>query len=109
MEKVFAFLLREEISSEFAARTLTVPAQEALAVGGIDYQTDNEVVAAALNGFVQEVPKLQDQAILLDASGWSLFYYAASNTLLRAYFAGDLALDEALTRLQDELERVKNG
>ena len=107
--QVFEYLLEHEVSAEFAARTLTVPAREDLAGAGIDYQTDNEVVAAALNGFAREVPNLQDQAILFDVIGERFFYYAKSNEFLRAYFAGELSLDEALTRLQERLEAVKNG
>ena len=107
--KVFDYLLEAEVSAEFAARTLIIPAREDLAASGIDYQTDNETVAAALNAFAREVPNLQDQAIALDASDNAHFYYENSNTLLRAFFAGELSLDEALTRLQERLEAVKNG
>ena len=39
--KVFAYLLQPEVSAEFAARTLTIPAREDLAASGIDYQTDD--------------------------------------------------------------------
>ncbi|MYD10343.1 MAG: carbohydrate ABC transporter substrate-binding protein [Chloroflexi bacterium] len=107
--KVFEYLLEAEVSAEFAARTLTVPAREDLAAAGIDYQTDDEVVAAALNGFAREVPNLQDQAILFDVIGERFFYYAKSNEFLRAYFAGELSLDVALARLQARLEEIKNG
>ena len=107
--KVFEYLLDAEVSAEFAARTLTIPAREDLASQEIDYQTDNEAVAAALNAFAREVPNLQDQAIALLSHPMAPFYYEESNRLLRAFFAGELSLDEALTRLRDELERVKNG
>jgi len=101
--KVFAYLIRAEVSAEFAARTLTIPAREDLATSGIDYQTDDDVVAAALNAFAREVPKLQDQAIALDLHPLAPVYYDASNELLRAYFAGELKLDEALAGLQARL------
>ncbi len=101
--KVFAYLLQPEVSAEFAARTLTIPAREDLAASGIDFETDDEVVAVALNAFAREVPKLQDQAIALDLHPQAPVYYAASNELLRAYFAGELTLDEALAGLQARL------
>jgi len=101
--KVFEYLLRAEVSAEFAARTLTIPAREDVAASGINYQTDDEVVAAALNAFAREVPKLQDQAIALDLHPLASVYYAASNEFLRAYFAGELTLDEALAALQARL------
>ena len=101
--KVFKYLLEPGVSAEFAARTLTIPAREDLAASGIDYQADNSDVAAALNAFAREVPKLQDQAIALDLHPLAAVYYDASNELLRAYFAGELTLDEALAGLQARL------
>ena len=101
---VFEYLMVAEVSAEFSARTLTVPAREDLAAGGIDYETENEAVAAALNAFAREVPKLQDQAIALDAHPLAPAYYQASNANLRAYFAGDLTLDEALAGLHEALD-----
>ncbi len=102
--QVFAFLLDAEVSAEFAARTLTVPAREDLAAGAIDYQTDDNRVAAALNAFAREASKLQDQAIALDSHPLASAYYQASNANLRAYFAGELGLDDALGNLRSALE-----
>ena len=82
--KVFEFLMEAEVSAEFAARTLTVPARADLAAAGIDYLTENDVVAAALNGFARETPNLQAQAITLDLHPLAPDYYEASNTFLRA-------------------------
>ncbi|MCY4063498.1 MAG: ABC transporter substrate-binding protein [Chloroflexi bacterium] len=107
--KVFAYLLGAEVSAEFAARTLTIPAREDLAASGIDYETDDEAIAAALNSFAREVPKLQDQAIALDLHPQAPDYYAASNELLRAYFAGELTLDEALAGLQARLGEAEDA
>ena len=107
--KVFEYLLDADVSAEFAARTFTIPAREDLAAGGIDYQTDNETVAAALNAFAREVPNLQDQAIALDLNSLAPVYYEASNTYLRQYFAGELTLDEALAGLRAQLDIVANA
>lgn len=101
---VFEYLMAAEVSAEFSARTLTVPAREDLAASGIDYETENEAVVAALNAFAREVPRLQDQAIALDAHPLAAAYYQASNANLRAYFAGDLTLDEALAGLRQALD-----
>ena len=107
--KVFEYLLDADVSAEFAARTFTIPAREDLAAGGIDYQTDNETVAAALNGFAREAPNLQDQAIALDLNSLAPVYYEASNTYLRQYFAGELTLDDALAGLRAQLDIVANA
>ncbi len=101
--KVFAYLLQADIYAEFSARTLTIPGHLAVAASPIDYATDNETIAAALNAFAREVPRLQDQAIALDLHPLAPVYYEASNTYLRGYFAGAYTLDEALAELRARL------
>ena len=106
---VFEYLLAPEVSAEFAARTLTIPAREDVAANGIDYRTDDNDVAVALNAFAREAAKLQDQAIALDLHPLAPVYYEASNEFLRAYFAGELTLDEALANLQARLGETGTG
>ena len=101
--KVFEYLLQPQISAEFSARTLTIPARLDVAASPIDYDADNETISAALNAFAREAPKLQGQAIALDLHPLAPVYYAASNELLRGYFAGELTLDEALEELKARL------
>ena len=101
--QVFEYLLDAEVSAEFSARTLTIPAREDLAAAGIDYQTVSETVAAALNAFAREGLYLQDQAIALLSHRMASFYYEESNRLLRAFFAGNIGLDEALTELKERI------
>ena len=107
--RVFDYLLQPEVSAAFAARTLAIPARDDVAGAGIDYQTENEEVAAALNAFAREVPKLQEQAIALDLHPLAAAYYEASNANLRAYFAGDLTLEEALAGLRARLDEAAAG
>ncbi len=106
VDQVFEYLYAPAIAAEFAARTLTVPAQSNPYAETIDYHTDNPVIAAALNGFAREVPKLQRQAIALGSHPLAPVYYEASNTYSRQYFAGELTLDEAMARLQEQLDEA---
>ena len=101
--KVFEYLIGAEVSAEFAARALTIPAHLDVAASPIDYDTDNETIAAALNAFAREAPKLQDQAIALLLHPLAEVYYEASNMYLRGYFAGEYTLDEALANLKARL------
>ena len=101
--RVFEYLLRGEISAEFSARTLTIPARADLAAAGIDYQADG-IIAAALSRFTREVPRLQTQAIALDLHPLAPVYYESSNMFLRGYFAGEYTLHEALAELKARLE-----
>ena len=107
--KVFDYLLEPKISTEFAVRSFTIPANERLIFVDFIYDTEDPVVAAALNAFAREVPRLQTQAIALDLHPLAPVYYEASNTNLRAYFAGDLTLDEALANLKARLHEAAGG
>ena len=107
--KVFEYLSQPAVSTEFAARTLTIPINASIALRDIDYDTEEPVVAAALSSFAREVPRLQTQAIALDLHPLAPVYYEASNTYLRQYFAGDLTLEEALSRLQEAIAAAEDN
>ncbi len=107
--KVFEYLSGPVVSTEFAARTLTIPINESIALRAIDYDTEDPVVAAALSSFAREVPRLQTQAIALDLDPLAPVYYEASNTYLRQYFAGELTLEEALSRLQEAIAAAEDN
>ncbi len=100
---VLEYLAQPEIYAEYTARTLTIPAQLEVAASTINYDTENETIDAAMNAFAREVPKLQDQAVALDQHPLAAVYYEAANRNLRAYFAGELTLDEALANVKARL------
>lgn len=103
---VMEYLLQPEVYAEFSSRTLGIPGHNAVAAMGVDYPTATTAVAAALNGFASEVPKLQDQAVALNPHPLAFAYYDASNTRLAQFFAGELTLDEAMSRLQEQLDEA---
>ncbi len=100
------YLVQPEVYSEFSARTLNIPGHKAVAEMGVDFDTESAAVAAALNGFASEVPKLQGQAVTLPYHPLAFAYFDASNTRLAQYFAGELTLDEAMSRLQEQLDEA---
>ena len=103
---VMEYLLQPEVYGEFSARTLNIPGHNAVAAMGVEFDTDSAAVANALNGFAAEVPKLQDQAVALNPHPLAFAYYDASNTRLAQYFADELTLDEAMQRLQEQLDEA---
>ena len=103
---VMEYLLQPEVYGEFSARTLNIPGHNAVPAMGVEFDTASAAVANALNGFAAEVPKLQDQAVALNPHPLAFAYYDASNTRLAQYFAGELTLDEAMTRLQEQLDEA---
>lgn len=101
---VLAYLVSEEVASEFAARTLALSANSAVADAGVDFQTDNEDILAALTVFAAEVPKLQDQAAGLNVHPFAFAYYRNSTSRLTQFLIGELDLDGALTALQEDID-----
>ncbi len=104
--KVLEYLALPDVYSEFSARTLLIPGHSGVAAMGVDFDTDSEAVAAALNNYALEVPKFQDQAVALAYHPLAFAYFDASNTRLAQYFAGELTLDEAMNRLQEQLDEA---
>ena len=102
--RVMEYLLQPEVYAEFSGRTLGIPAHAAVIEMGVDYQTESQLVKDALAAFSLEIPKLQDQAIRLNIHPLAFAYYDASNTRLQQYFAGELTLEEAMTRMQEDID-----
>jgi alpha-1,4-digalacturonate transport system substrate-binding protein len=101
---VMEYLLQPEVYAEFSGRTLSLPAHAGALALGIDYQTDNPQVEAALTQFGQEVGKLQDQAWMVAFNPFSFAYFAASNTRLAQYFFDDIPLEEVTVRIQADID-----
>lgn len=104
--RVMEYLLQPEVYAEYSARSLLIPAHAAVVEMGVEFETDNPAVQAALSAFASEVPKFQDQAWALNPHPLAFAYYDASNTRLAQYFAGELTLDEAMERLQQQLDEA---
>jgi alpha-1,4-digalacturonate transport system substrate-binding protein len=102
--RVMEYLLQPEVYGEYSARSLFIPAHAAVVEMGVDFDTEDVSVAGALNQFALEAVKLQDQAIRLNLHPLAFAYYDASNTRLAQYFAGELTLDEAMARLQSDID-----
>jgi alpha-1,4-digalacturonate transport system substrate-binding protein len=98
------FLIQAENYATFSADTLSLPAQNAAASAGIAFDTDNASVLGALAAFTAEVPKLQDQAVGLNVHPFAFAYYRNSANRIGQYLTGELTLDEALERLQQDID-----
>ncbi|MDM8528536.1 extracellular solute-binding protein [Anaerolineales bacterium HSG24] len=104
VSKLMEFLIQEENYGTYSAGTLSLPAQIAVASSGVDFQTDNEVVLNALSAFTAEIPKLQDQAVGLNVHPFAFAYYRNSANRIGQYLTGELTLDEAVQRLQKDID-----
>ncbi|MHB1109703.1 MAG: ABC transporter substrate-binding protein [Devosia sp.] len=105
--KVMEYLGSQEVVKEFSERTLFLPAHKGVVAGGLDFQSDNEQVKAALNAFVTASSTTSPNALKLPGWRWSDAYYGALVTRVSQVIAGELTLDEAWARIdQDIAEKV---
>ncbi len=98
------YLIQPENYGAFAGGTLTLPAHTAVASGGVDFELDNASVQAALSAYTAEIPKLQDQAVGLNVHPFAFAYYRNSANRIAQFLTGELTLDEALDRLQQDID-----
>lgn len=102
--KLVEYLIQAENYGAFSAGTLILPAQTEVASSGVAFESDNASVLAALSSFTNEIPKLQDQAVGLNVHPFAFAYYRNSANRIAQYLTGELSLDEALTRLQQDID-----
>ncbi|MBL6983100.1 MAG: extracellular solute-binding protein [Anaerolineales bacterium] len=102
--RLMEYLVQAETYAQFSAGTLALPAHTGAASAGIDFQTDNASVLGALAGFTAEVPKLNDAAVGLNVHPYAFAYYRNSANRIAQYLTGELTLDEALERLQQDID-----
>jgi alpha-1,4-digalacturonate transport system substrate-binding protein len=102
--KLMEFIIQPENYGAFSAGTLSLPAQTDVASQGVEFQTENASVLGALAGYTAEVPKLQDQAVGLNVHPFAFAYYRNSANRIAQYLTGELSLDDALQRLQQDID-----
>jgi alpha-1,4-digalacturonate transport system substrate-binding protein len=102
--RLVEYLVQPENYSAFSAGTLALPAHEGVASAGVEFDTDNPSVLGALAAYTAEVPKLQDQAWALNVHPFAFAYYRSSANRIAQYLTGELSLDEALQRLQQDID-----
>jgi alpha-1,4-digalacturonate transport system substrate-binding protein len=102
--RVMEYLASEPVLEEFYARTLFIPGHLGLAERGIDFQTDLTLAADALNVFSSEVPKLDETAFALQGYPYNRVIFDANVNRLTQVLVGELTLDEALERMQADID-----
>ena len=102
--RVMDYLASEEVLAEFSARTLFIPAHLGLAESGVDFDTDNEFASAALSSFVAQVGTLEQTAFDLQAYGANRDVFNATVNRLTEVLAGELELEDALARIQEDVD-----
>ena len=98
--KLMDYLGSAEIVKEFSERTLFLPAHAGVvAAGGLDFQSDDLNVKAALAGFVAASANQSPNADALPAWKWAGAYYSQLVGRTSQVLAGEMSLDEAFARM----------
>jgi alpha-1,4-digalacturonate transport system substrate-binding protein len=102
--RVMEYLVQEDVMAEFYGRTLFIPGHLGLAASGVDFDTDSASAANALSVFASQVPVLDDLAYRLQAYRFNSTLFNAIRDRLTQVFVGELTLDEALVRMQADVD-----
>ena len=102
--KFMEFLMQPENYSTFSANTLALPAETAVATAGVDYNTADPNVKAALNAFTASVQNITAQGWALNPNPNAFAYYQNAVTRISQYLTGELTLDEMVTKLQADID-----
>ena len=103
------YLIQPATYAAFSAGTKSLPAQSEVAKTGVDFQTDNPAVTAALKAFTAGIPNISDQGWALNPNPYAFAYYRNGATRVSQYIAGELTLDEALQNLQKDIDDAIAG
>jgi alpha-1,4-digalacturonate transport system substrate-binding protein len=102
--KFMEFLMQPENYSAFSAGTLALPAETAVANAGVDYNTTDANVKAALNAFTAGVQNITDQGWALNPNPNAFAYYQNSVTRISQFLTGELTLDDMISKLQADID-----
>src|SRR5690606_18201084 len=102
--QLMEFLTQEDVMAEFYGRTLFIPGHLGLAETGVEFDTDSEAAKSALSVFANQVTKLDPIAYDLQAYPLNRFIFDAMRDRLTQVFVGEMTLDEALERMQADID-----
>lgn len=102
--KVMEYLSREDIVREFSERTLFLPAHKGvIEKGGLKWVSNDKNVGPALDAFVKAAGETLPASDALPAWKWANAYYGAMVTRLSQVMAGEMKLDDAWGRIDQDI------
>ncbi|RWM07162.1 MAG: carbohydrate ABC transporter substrate-binding protein [Mesorhizobium sp.] len=102
--KVMEYLAREDVVKEFSERTLFLPAHKGvIEKGGLKWVSTDKNVGPALDKFVKAAGETLPAADALPPWKWANAYYAALVTRVSQVMAGELTLDDAWGKVDQDI------
>jgi alpha-1,4-digalacturonate transport system substrate-binding protein len=102
--RVMEYLASEPVVREFTERTLFLPAHRGIIeAGGLEFVSDDPNVQPALEKFVAASGEIAPAAAALPSWIWANAYYAALVTRTSQVMAGELPLEQAFERMDQDI------
>jgi alpha-1,4-digalacturonate transport system substrate-binding protein len=101
--RVIEFMARDEVQAQVLAQTRNLPANSNLQESGIAYEGVSEEVSAALTAFAGSVPGFSDTAFALQGYQFNRAVYTNIPARMTQALVGEMTLDEALERLEQDV------
>ncbi len=102
--RLMDYLSQADVLAEFYGRSLFIPGHLGLAESGIEYDTDSQLAADALSVFASQVPKLDPIALYFQGYPYNRAMFNAIRDRLTQVLVGELTLDEAMVRMQEDVD-----
>ncbi len=102
--RVMEYLASEEIQEEFYARTLFIPGHQGLLSKGMEFETDLGQALGALDAFFASANALEQTAYDIQGYAFNFIVFNASRDRLTQAIVGELTLDEAIERIQEDID-----
>jgi len=100
------YLSSDEILTEFASRTLFPNYDVRLSEHGVDFQTDLPAAKSSLETFAAEIPHISAEAWVLQTAKNSFALNTGIRERLTQVITGELTLDDAIARIQEEVDEA---
>ena len=102
--KVMEYLASEPVVREFTERTLFLPAHQGIVQAGeLQFDSDDPNVQPALDKFIAASQEIAPAAAKLPPWKWANAYYAALVTRTSQVMAGELSLEDAFARMDQDI------
>ncbi len=104
--RLMDYLASEEVLREFSERTLFIPGHLGLAEQDLNFDTELDLTSNALGVFTAQVAELSQTAYDLQAYPYNRVIFDATRDRLTQAITGELTLDEAIARIQEDVEAL---
>lgn len=107
--RLMEWLSSAEVHQDFVEQALFLTYHKVLTAQGVDFATDLPSAKASLDAFLAEIPKLSDDAWVLQTARNSFSLNVAIHERLTQVITGELTLDEAIQRIQQEVDEAREA